>query len=171
MGLVPALAVGMADFRAPTRGTPTLWHGQPAPMHRGPARDRQGQDRRATIWLRLRRTKLPGSAAMCTEGTASRPRTAKGPADIGVQENKVCTRVVTQGPLSGAAAFPALRVLAGPPQDNRCSHRPGAKPASRWKSRKAGVRALRYMFSYDRFANRPHDGLGNWRSRAIISCL
>jgi hypothetical protein len=52
---VPALPVGMADFRAPTRGAPTLWHGQPAPIHRGPARDRRGQDGRATIWLQLRR--------------------------------------------------------------------------------------------------------------------
>jgi hypothetical protein len=109
---VPALPVGMADFRAPTRGAPTLWH-------RRPARDRHGQDGRATIWLRLRRATLPGSAAMYTEGRASRPPTAKGLADIGVQENEVCTRVVTQGPLSGAAAFPALRVLAAPPNPRR----------------------------------------------------
>ena len=88
MGLVPALPVGTADFRAPTRGAPTLWHGQPAPIHRGPARDRHGQDGRATIWLRLRRAALPGSAAMYTEGTASRPPTAKGLADIGVQEHE-----------------------------------------------------------------------------------
>ncbi len=69
-GLVPALPVGMADFRAPTRGAPTLWHGRPA-------RDRHGQDGRATIWLRLRRATLSGSAAMYTEGAASRPPTAK----------------------------------------------------------------------------------------------
>src|SRR5208337_2204266 len=37
---------------------------------------------------------LPGSAAMYTEGTASRPPTAKGLADIGVQGNEICTRVV-----------------------------------------------------------------------------
>ncbi len=79
-GLVPARPVGTADFRAPTRGAPTLWHGRPA-------RDRHGQDGRATIWLRLRRAALPGSAAMYTEGTASRPPTAKGLADIGVQEH------------------------------------------------------------------------------------
>jgi hypothetical protein len=40
---------------------------------------------------------LPGSAAMYTEGAASRPRTAKGLADIGVQENKICTLGVAQG--------------------------------------------------------------------------
>jgi hypothetical protein len=57
---------------------------------------------------------LPGSAAMYAEGTASRPPTAKGLADIGVQENEICTRVVAQGPLSGPAAFPAVRVLAAP---------------------------------------------------------
>ena len=65
---MPALPVGMADFRAPTRGAATLWHGRPA-------RDRHGQDGRGTIWLRLRRAALPGSAAMYTEGTASRPPT------------------------------------------------------------------------------------------------
>jgi hypothetical protein len=31
---------------------------------------------------------------MYTERTASRPPTAKGLADIGVQENEICTRVV-----------------------------------------------------------------------------
>ena len=35
---------------------------------------------------------LLGSAAMCTKGTASRPPTAKGLADIGVQENEICSR-------------------------------------------------------------------------------
>ncbi len=49
--LVPALPVGRADFRAPTRGAPTLWHGRPA-------RDRHGQEGRATVWLRLRRATL-----------------------------------------------------------------------------------------------------------------
>ena len=52
-GLVPALPVGMADFRAPTRGAPTFL----------------------------------GSAAMSTEGTASRPLTAKALVDIGVGGN------------------------------------------------------------------------------------
>jgi hypothetical protein len=47
---------------------------------------------------------LPGSAAMYTEGTASRPPTAQGLADIGVQENEICTRVVAQGPRSGPSA-------------------------------------------------------------------
>jgi hypothetical protein len=47
----------MADFRAPTRGAPTLWRGRPA-------RDPHGQGGRATIWLRLRRAALPDSAAM-----------------------------------------------------------------------------------------------------------
>ena len=37
---------------------------------------------------------------MYTEGTASRPPTAKGLADIGLQENEICTRVVAQGPRS-----------------------------------------------------------------------
>ncbi len=67
-----------------------MWHGRPA-------RDRHGQDGRATIWLRRRRAALPGSAAMYTEGTASRPPTAKGLADIGVQENEICSRVGAQG--------------------------------------------------------------------------
>src|SRR5208283_2957438 len=98
VGLVPALPVGTADFRAPTRGAPTLWHGRPA-------RDRHGQDGRATIWLRLRRAALPGSAAICTEGTASRPPTAKGLADIGVQENEIGTCEVAQGTHSGAFAM------------------------------------------------------------------
>jgi hypothetical protein len=57
---------------------------------------------------------LPGSAAVYTEGTASRPPTGKGLADIGVQANGICTREVAQGPLSGPAAFPAVRVLAAP---------------------------------------------------------
>jgi hypothetical protein len=34
---------------------------------------------------------------MYTEGTASRPPTAQGLADIGVQENEICTRVGAQG--------------------------------------------------------------------------
>ena len=58
---------------------------------------------------------LPGSAAMYAEGTASRPPTAKGLADIGVKENGICTLVVAQGPLSGPAAFqlfPAMRMNA-----------------------------------------------------------
>ena len=54
MGLVPALPVGTADFRAPTRGAPTIL----------------------------------GWTAMYTEGTTSRPPTAKGLADIGVQEHE-----------------------------------------------------------------------------------
>ena len=37
---------------------------------------------------------LLGLAAMYTEGTASRPPTAKGLADIGVQENEICNRDV-----------------------------------------------------------------------------
>jgi len=65
---------------------------------------------------------LPGSAVIYAEGTASRPPTAKGLADIGVQEDDICTRVVAQGPRSGpfaplragSAAFPAVRVLAAP---------------------------------------------------------
>ena len=48
---------------------------------------------------------LLGSAAMYTEGAASRPPTAQGPLAIGVQENEVCTRDVAQGPHSGPAAF------------------------------------------------------------------
>ena len=63
---------------------------------------------------------LLGSAAMYTEGTASRPPTATGLADIEVQENEICTRVVAEGPRcgpfallrAGSAAFPAVRVLA-----------------------------------------------------------
>ena len=51
---------------------------------------------------------------MYTEGTASRPPTAKGLADIGFHVNEVCTRVAAQGPLCGPAAFPAVRVLAAP---------------------------------------------------------
>ncbi len=94
---MPALPVGLADFRAPTKGAPTLWHGRPA-------RDRHGQDGRATIWLRLRRATLPGSAATYTEGAASRPPTAQGLADIGVQENEISTRVIAQGPLYGPFA-------------------------------------------------------------------
>ena len=65
-----------------------------------------------------------GSAAMCTEGTASRPPTAKGLADIRVQENVICAFGVAQGPHAGPAAFPAVRVLAAPPQDNPSSHGP-----------------------------------------------
>ena len=47
---------------------------------------------------------------MYTEGTASRPPTAKGLADIGVQENEIGSRVV------------ALRVLAA--QADADSHHP-----------------------------------------------
>ena len=47
---------------------------------------------------------------MYTEGTASRPPTAQGLADIGGQENEICTRVVAQG----RARFPALRLVAKP---------------------------------------------------------
>jgi hypothetical protein len=57
---------------------------------------------------------LPGSAAIYTEGTASRPPTAQGLADIRVQENEVCTFGVTHGPHYGTAVFPAVRVLAAP---------------------------------------------------------
>ena len=52
------------------------------------------------LWLRLRRPAVLGSAAMYTEGTASRPPTAKGPLDIGVQENEIGARVVTLGVLA-----------------------------------------------------------------------
>src|SRR5271157_1614719 len=86
-GLVPALPVGMADARAPTRGAPTLL----------------------------------GSAAMYTKGTASRPPTAKGLVDIGVQENEICNRDVALTLRSApadlkvgatrSAAFPAVRGL------------------------------------------------------------
>jgi len=66
---------------------------------------------------------LLGSAAMYTEGTASRPPTAKGLADIGVRENEIGTCEVAQGTHSGpfamlragSAAFRATRVLAAPP--------------------------------------------------------
>jgi len=57
---------------------------------------------------------LRGSAAMYREGTASRPPTAEGLADSGVQENEICTRGVPQGPHYGAVALPAVRVLAAP---------------------------------------------------------
>jgi len=46
---------------------------------------------------------------MYTEGTASRPPTAKGLADIGVQENEICAHVVARRVL---AAYPSLEQLA-----------------------------------------------------------
>jgi hypothetical protein len=66
--------------------------------------------------------------------------------------------VVAQGPWYGPAAFPAARVVAAqqtresefllPPSEipflkHLCR---GVKTTSPWKSRKAGVRALRYIF-------------------------
>jgi hypothetical protein len=52
---------------------------------------------------------------MYTEGTASRPPTAKRLSDIGVPEDEVCTRVVAQGPLcafsSGAGSCRAEGAL------------------------------------------------------------
>jgi hypothetical protein len=84
---------------------------------------------------------LPGSAAMYAEGTASRPPTAKGLADIGVRLGSAGPALRPCGFSSGAgscrAANKIIRIIMG--------H--AAKTASRWKSRKAGERALRYPFS------------------------
>jgi hypothetical protein len=68
------------------------WHGHPARDVHGQDPDGSGQVGHATP-LRLRRPVLPGSAAMYTEGTVRRltdPLTAKGLADLGVQENEIC---------------------------------------------------------------------------------
>jgi hypothetical protein len=46
---------------------------------------------------------------MYTEGTASRPPTAKGLSDIGLQEDEICSRVVA---LRVLAAYPSLEQLA-----------------------------------------------------------
>ena len=90
---------------------------------------------------------LPGSAAMYAEGTASRPPTAKGLADIEVQPGSAGPAVAgppilmadgfSSGVGSCRAANKIIRILT----------RRAAQPASRWKSRKAGERALRYLFS------------------------
>ena len=84
---------------------------------------------------------LPGSAAMYTEGTASRPPTAKGLAGIGVRPGSAGPAVRPCGISSGVgfcrAANKIIRIIMG--------H--AAQPAARWKNRKAGEQALRYLFS------------------------
>ncbi len=84
---------------------------------------------------------LPGSPAMYAEGTASRPPTAKGLADIGVRRGSAGPAVRPCGSSSGAGSCRAANKVI------RILRRRAAQPASRWKSRKAGERALRYIFS------------------------
>ena len=69
---------------------------------------------------------LPGSAAMYAEGTASRPPTAKGLADIGVQPGSAGPALRPCGSSSGAgscrAANKIIRILMGcaaPPNPRR----------------------------------------------------
>jgi hypothetical protein len=77
---------------------------------------------------------------MYTEGTASRPPTAKGLAGIGIRARSAGPAVRPCGSSSGAgscrAANKVIRIATGR----------AAQPAARWKNRKAGERALRYIF-------------------------
>jgi hypothetical protein len=84
---------------------------------------------------------LPGSAAMYAEGTASRPPTAKGLADIGVRPGSAGPALRPCGFSSGGGSCRAANKII------RIITRRAAKTASRWKNRKAGERALRYLFS------------------------
>jgi len=88
---------------------------------------------------------------------------------------------VAQYPLSGAATLPAARAFAAPPQDNPYVFCLGgktqffkqrsraARTTARWKSRKAGKRALRYIFSCGLLADRSPAPLGNPRSRMAFA--
>jgi len=77
---------------------------------------------------------------MYAEGTASRPPTAKGRADVGVRPGSAGPALWPCGFSSGAGSCRAANKII------RILTRRAAQPASRWKSRKAGERALRYLW-------------------------